>query len=240
MIQKRRIDINFDGYFDSVANYTFLRELPHNNKFPDIQAEIEKYRRSLDSEAKEFDYICDGRQYYHREFFLDPDSKYSYKIYWDIKKANELIEKYQLKPTVFEINELMRYIDPYTLDQTKLNNLNYQPIIVACYDPTNFVGIIDGNHRAYSNYIKGKSRIEGYFLPPAIQLEAMACSTFATVYKIHHNIVVITNYVMGGIDNFKICNNGYNDCLYDFSEFSKNPEQGKDGLLRRLKNIFWG
>lgn len=233
--ENRKCDYSFDEFFDSVIDYSFLNGKRIVRRFPKLKEEIESYKNALIHEKKSFEYFHDGRQYYSRVFYFDENCKYKYKVYWDINKAMNIITKYQLEPKLFEINKLMQYIDEKTINNSKLKKIDDKPIIVALYDPTNFIGVIDGNHRTYNAYLNNESTIRGYYLNHILQSEALACSTFRTLFRIHHNIAVINNYILGYIDEFTVSNGGFNNNLYKFNNYPHNNlDNKKDNFLKSL------
>lgn len=238
MIERISINTNFDEFFNSIINGNFYDGFVPVREFPNLNEELNHYRKLLSLSEKEFDYINDGRQYYQREFYFDIDLKYKYKIYWDIKKAVEIIDDNKIVLEQFKTNSLVANIDKSSLNMGNINNVTITPVIVAHYDPTNFIGAIDGNHRVYKAFLNNEENINGYLLLPKIQMEAMASPTFALIYMIHHNIIVISNYIAGNIDEISICDEGYNDCLYSITNYKRVLVQKKKSLFNKLFSVF--
>lgn len=196
-----------------------------------MQAEINKYRLIINNRPDYFLYIMDGRQYYSRDFAFDNGFNYSYKIHWDVSKAREIIERDNIEIGELEVDQLFPQVDVNSLDILRVNNPSTEPIIVAYYDPSNMYVIIDGNHRVTAAHKSGQESIEAYVLYPCQHMDTMVDEYFIKIYKIHHNITTITNFMVGNIDEYMYSEEGYNECLYNIIASSEQ------GLINRVKQI---
>lgn len=197
---------NFNDIWNFLLEYKHIPSELIKHKFNKYKEELEWFESKINSLPKTFNRTMDGRQYYHRDFYLDNNAKYGFEIEWDINVANELIQKNKLQAVNFKVGEFINYINPRDLNQKILRDpsINPEPIIVMHYDPINLFVPIDGNHRVYKTHkINPNKLIEGYLLSPDIHIQAMVCDLHRTLYKLHHNISVINNFVVGNKKKIK-------------------------------------
>jgi hypothetical protein len=60
--------------------------------------------------------------------------------------------------------------------------------------------VIDGNHRVIGKYRDSQEKIIGYCLNNTQQLEAIVSPLQRMIFKIHYNCALISNYLLGKID----------------------------------------
>ncbi len=217
-VNKIKIEYIIHGFLCELKTFSYLGGYKLKNNFANIEQEIENYKKAISSLDHSFILYNDGRQYYSREFSLDNDFKYWYKMHWDINKAQEIINAKKISIYQFEVEKLHEQVDVKDLDSKKLKKAdNSSPIIVAEYDPLNMPIVIDGNHRLHNAYKKRQKYINGYCLDPVVQQEAMPSELLKVLFRIHHNIGVISNYVLGNIERIEYSEEGYNYCLYSIS-----------------------
>lgn len=148
-----------------------------------------------------------------------------YNIIWNTEKINEVVDKYNLKP---EILDLECMYSTMTYDATKKINkthlpvslLNKEAICVIDFEPLctkgfltlpnaykNFM-ILDGNHRVYSriNYNEKKSlnpfrkkytTINAIKLTPEQHMQIMTHPDIKTLYMINSNLNFLRKYIIG-------------------------------------------
>ncbi|KAF6578398.1 hypothetical protein G9G54_14095 [Paenibacillus sp. EKM212P] len=194
---------NFERIWDFLLNYNQIPEqfiVGQLREYDKYKEELDWFKKKIEWLPKTFIRNLDKRQYYQRDFYFNNDATFGFEIEWDIQKAKELIREHNLQIVEFSVNQFIDIINPADLDPKVLANpvINSEPIVVMYYDPINMHIPIDGNHRVLKTYrINENARIQGYLLSPDIHMQAMACDLFRYLYKLHHNITVISNYMMG-------------------------------------------
>lgn len=193
-------------YWKTFGDLSYLEHFPH----PEIVKSISNlsdiahhYYEVTQKLSKTFPSMLDGRQYYTREIHLDSKSKYMYEIYWDIKKAQSIINKEDSVLYEYKTANLFPSVDQRTLNYKYLRSGKVDvndPIIVSEFTLTNELLVIDGNHRTFLKFSENsQSSILVNMLSHEEQLEAMAAPCFQTLYKMHHNVTVMSNYMFGYI-----------------------------------------
>lgn len=194
------------GYWKTFGDLSYLEHFPHHKivrSIPNLSDIAHYYYEVTQKLPKTFPGMLDGRQYYTREIYLGPELKYMYEIYWDIKKAQSIINSKDSVLYECETSILFPSVDQSTLNRNYLRSGKVDvndPIIVSEFTLTNELLVIDGNHRTYLKFRENsQSSIGVNMLSHEEQLEAMAAPCFQTLYKMHHNMTVMSNYMFGYI-----------------------------------------
>lgn len=232
-VERRKYEMELDGLVEWLDKHYIIETKSVLNHYNEVCKLVEKCNMRGKSEYLEF--ICDGREYYSRDFCFDNKFKYWYKIHWDISKAKQIIDENKIRIKEIEItNELISQIDIESLDRNVLKNPSDEPVIVAIYDPINMEVILDGNHRVYSAYLRGVRTIKAYILEPKYHLKLMISDVFIDIYKIHHNIIVIKNIINGKVNDIYYSESGYANSLYRIAQ-SEVEERLIDKIKTRFK-----
>jgi hypothetical protein len=126
-----------------------------------------------------------------------------YKLSWSVLRAKETVQRYQLDPISFFTEVLAGAVDRSTLNESYLAAAarNDAPVIVAYFPmkPENQVPllVIDGSHRVIGKQLNGQEKLTGYCLNHIQHLEAMVSPIQSLIYKVHHNCVLISGYLLG-------------------------------------------
>lgn len=223
---KNIVDIEYEievkDLFERIDKNIFFDEFELKREFVGLKSEIEKYKILIDRIEKTFRIIDDGRQRYSREFFFDNKKKNLYRVWWEINKAKEVIKENNINVCQFCVNELIGQVDRKVFEESKPDIVSTEPIIIAFYDPCNMDIIIDGNHRISAAYKRNEKSINAYFMEPQYHMQAMLEKSFVDMYKIHHNLVVILNYMVGNIDKVIYRNDGMQNSLYKIENKNNN------------------
>ena len=230
-----KYEIDVEDLFERIDANTFFDEFEIKRDFVGLKSEIEKYKIFINKLEKTFEIIDDGRQRYSRDFFLDNSKKNVYKVWWEINKAKEVIKKNNINVYQFDINELIGQVDRKVFEESKPNIVSREPIIIAFYDPCNMDVIIDGNHRVSAAYKRNEKTINAYFMEPQFHMQAMLEKSFVDMYKIHHNLIVILNYMAGNIDKVIYKNDGMQNSLYKIINKNNNIIEKIINLIRKNK-----
>lgn len=226
-----KYDIEVDDLFKRLNNNTYFNDFKIKRNYSKLDLEIKKYQELIEKRKNYFQIIDDGRQRYSLDIFLDNYRKNWYKIWWDINKAKKIISQNKLNKCQYqyEVGELIGQVDKDVFSETDPNIVDREPIIIASYYPSNMDVVIDGNHRVTAAYKRGEKNINAYCMEPEYHMQAMVDDFFVDMYKIHHNLVVIINYMVGNTDKILYKEDGDSTSLYNI----KNDEET---LLKKIRN----
>lgn len=134
-----------------------------------------------------------------------------YNINWSVTKAMQVIETYDLPPISFFVNVVSDGIAPGAIEPHRLKAAenSTDPIFIVSYPLINTrtqMIVIDGNHRLMNKIQNGEERIIGFHLDEQYQDKALASELDRTLYKVHYNLGVIINYMVGDINKSKLNN----------------------------------
>lgn len=204
MQYKRKITQNLFPFLESIRDGSIMDQFGGiQQPFPQYGEEIAKYMRIIKKLPKSYDEIYDGRQYFDVQVSLDGQGRYGYDFVWDIRAALDVIKRYGIPYQKMAVKHLYPTVnmDDDEVKETLEHRIhNPDPVIVALFDVSNFLPVIDGRHRVVKKYFswpRGRRSIKAYVLSPKFHLMAAADPAFQSMYKIHHNLVVMMNYMAG-------------------------------------------
>lgn len=209
-----KTNMNTPEFWNYVRTMGHLDGIEIKNRTDIFQKEVNKYERRLAAADQTFATIFDGRQYYERTIFFDK-GQYGYEVVWDISKVDECIQSNSVEFQSISVADVIDVVDRSNINEKRLDNVSDQPIYVIYFDPLNTPIIIDGNHRAFKAFSEDpEAKINAYVFRPDQHLSFFAGDIFRLMYKIHHNLVVLDNLVLGYIDDVNISSKNSKTSLY--------------------------
>lgn len=202
-------DIQSNEYYKQFG-YKELRECE------DSVIEIDRYVEILKKSPAYYP-VAEGQTYTRLFEFEDGRSKY--EIEWQISMAVNYAKKNldSLQVGLIRLKNIIDSVDTTWINRSREEYAlkNNAPIILANYDPLNKLIIIDGNHRVYAQFKNNPNgAINAILFKPEEHLLFMCGSVHRLLYKIHHNVVVFTNYKLGLIEKYEYKENSDATSLY--------------------------
>lgn len=216
-------DFQINNLLDSVANKSIfeINNLTIKNTYPKLEQTIKRYKTKLEAASNEpADEIKDLLKTDNAMINIDSNAQSFtqtinlpngdfYDITWSVNKAIKVVETYSLPPISFFTDVISDGIAPGAIDPERLKGAqnNHNPILVVRYPLLNTrtkMIVIDGNHRLMNKIQKGEKEIRGYFLDVEHQEKALAGERDRTLYKIHYNLGIIINYMVGDFSKSKL------------------------------------
>lgn len=187
-----------------------------------LNSEIELYRNIVAGFEKEYSKISENilLQFFECEFYVDSTKKSKYTMVWDVEKAKEIIKRDEVILQDYSINRYINNFDATEINEAKLmmSKNSTTPVIFGKYSPCQSDVLIDGNHR-FRNAIESASvTLPAYVLSIKQTLECMLNETFRTLYKVHHNMIVITQKMLNQISHIKYSNEEKENSLYQLRQ----------------------
>jgi hypothetical protein len=216
-----------EKFLSSISDLSFFKSkgVKIVNQFPDLPRIIEKYHSRLEKakDSNPFDEITVPKsaneaktllnkywnsQYYEQKIDLPVGNDF-YTVRWSVPKAQEVIKTYNIGEIKFFTNVVSEGVTKDTINQNFLETAykNEDPIIVVRYpllSTRTQLLVIDGNHRVISRSEKGEQYTKGYLLDTKFQEKALAGEMDRVLYRIHYNIGMIVNYLMGEFTKTKM------------------------------------
>lgn len=186
------INFNIDKWMNHCINSMI--------EYPSVRLELEELKTIIEEQKEayliehtEFTYnqvlrgkITPQEQVYRRD--IHPYPNQTFTIFWSMEKADNLIKVKGKKKEYINIKSMN--IDVYELNKEHLLKAihNKKPAILVEYEPFKNLSygrfLIDGNHRAYSNFFK-KEAFPTYVLNSEEQMTVMSHPFFQYHYLLH-------------------------------------------------------
>lgn len=201
---KVEADFKLDGLFDLYRSESIFEGLPIVHEFPDYMETMDRYEaliRNASAADRQYN-MLDGRQYYSRLVTFDSSGQLYCTYIWDIEKAIEMVQTKEVAGYSIPLDLVYDNVDHSEIQPRYVEMADPTvPILTVDFDPLNLVFAIDGNHRIVRRVQDAgiDESIAGFFFTPQQHMELMTAPIFQTIYKIQHNLCVITNYKLGNI-----------------------------------------
>lgn len=196
--------------FNAMLDLSILQGNPVVNHYPALPSVIEKYRNYLSNVEQSISSRKGAQDYLDQEYTQEITAKGNdiYEVRWLVGKAKQLIHNYQLPLYRFSLDWAINLVDQLNINQSHLKYAlnNEAPIIIVQYlvaQPHEHLAI-DGNHRVFAKFKSKKTFIDGYVIPHKLQLEALATELDRALYKVHYNMGIIVNHLLGIADKKKM------------------------------------
>lgn len=187
---------------DGILHESIYTEYHVKNNYLNLEKLIGGYKEKIERADRKGYSLRDDNQYYKENITFKGVNSY-YKIIWDIKKANSLVEQfvkqYGLKTQPVPVSVLMENVQKKELDKKRLDyaRKNNNPPIVIKYRPTEEIMVIDGNHRVFVNYEDDPLKHINVYYFEDTHLNFMVGDIHRVLYAVHQNLTSILNYKFG-------------------------------------------
>ncbi|OPG89574.1 hypothetical protein B2I21_36255 [Chryseobacterium mucoviscidosis] len=204
-------------FWPTMLDMSFMRGTPIKQKiknYSEMVAHFSQVSRDLPSTYPS----VANREYYDHEFWMDTEGKFHYQLTWDIDKLKDIIQQTKHPVVKLRYTDIMKHFDMNSLNAAYLSPAydNPEPVIVAHVSVTNSIIILDGNHRVMRGFNRNPSgAINAYWLEATDHLPGLADPVFSTLFKLHHNVNVMANYMAGNIRKMKYNYKHHNQSLYE-------------------------